>query len=77
MKERTYTEFFIYIKSMKRFEYASDVVKLGSFSDITSSRFKNKVQTMCLGGGQIEKKRVAVVKFRVNKRGGYGTRCEG
>ena len=50
------------------------MVKLGSFSDGTSSRIKNKLQTICLSGREIEEKRVAVVKFRMNKRGGY-TRC--
>ena len=48
---------------------------LRSFSDSTSSRIKNKLQTICLSGGEIEYKSVAVVKFKMNKRGGYGTRC--
>ena len=51
------------------------MVKLGSFSDGTSSRIKNKLKTICLSGREIEQKRVAVDKFRMNKRGGYGTRC--
>ena len=50
------------------------MVKLGSFGDGTSSRIKNKLQAICLSRGEIEQKRVAVVKFRMNKRGGYGTR---
>ena len=33
---------FIYIEPMKKFKYRSDMVKLGSFSDGTSSRLKNK-----------------------------------
>ena len=45
---------------------------IGSFSDGTSSRIKNKLKTICLSEREIEKKRVAVVKFRMNKRGGYG-----
>ena len=52
------------------------MVKLGSFSDGTSSRIENKLQTICLSEREIEQKRVAVVKFRMNKRGGYGTRCD-
>ena len=52
------------------------MVKLGSFSDGTSSRIEDKLKTICLSGRGIEQKRVAVVKFRMNKRaGGYGTRC--
>ena len=51
------------------------MVKLGSFSDGTSSRIKNKLETICSSGREIKWKRVAVVKFRMNKRGGYGTRC--
>ena len=45
---------------MKRFKY---MVKLGSFSDGTSSRIKNKLKTICLSEGEIEWQRVAVVKF--------------
>jgi hypothetical protein len=60
---------------MKRFEYGSDMMKLWSFCDSTSSRVKNKLKTICWSGGGIEKKRVAVVKFRVNKRGSYSTCC--
>ena len=52
------------------------MVKLGSFSDCsTSSRIKDKLKTICQSGWEIEQKRVAVVKFRMNDRGGYGTRC--
>ena len=61
---------------MKRFKYRSDMVQLGSYGGGTSSRIKNKLKTICLSGREIELKRVAVVKFRMNKkRGGYGTRC--
>ena len=42
---------------------------------ITSSRIKNKLQTICLSEGEIKWQRVAVVKFAMNKRGSYGTRC--
>ena len=45
------------------------------FRSGTSSRIENKLKTICLSGREIEQKRVAVVKFRMNKRGGYGTRC--
>ena len=51
------------------------MVKLGSYSDGTSSRIKNKMKTICLSGREIKQKRVAEVKLRMNKRGGYGTRC--
>ena len=52
------------------------MVKLGSFSDGTSSRIENKLQTICFSRREIELTRVAVVKFRMNKRGTrYGTRC--
>ena len=33
---------------MKRFKYRSDMVKLGSFSDGTSSRIENKLKAICL-----------------------------
>ena len=59
---------------MKRFKYRSDMLKLGSLSDSTS-RICKKLKTMCLSGREIEWKRVAVVKFRMNKRDGYGARC--
>ena len=52
---------FIYIEPIKRFEYRSDMVKLGSFSDGTSSRIQNKLKTVCLSGKEIEEKRVAGV----------------
>ena len=45
---------FIYIEPMKRFKYRSDLVKLGSFSDGTSSRIKNKLKKICLSGREIE-----------------------
>ena len=45
---------FIHIQPMKRFKYRSDMVKLGSFSDGTSSRIENKLQTICLSGREIE-----------------------
>ena len=51
------------------------MVKLGSFSDGTSTRIENKLKTVCVSGREIVWKRVAVVKLRMNKRGGYGTRC--
>ena len=51
------------------------MVKLGSFSDGTSSRFKNKLKTNCLSKKEIKQKRVAVVKFRMIERDGYCTRC--
>ena len=66
---------FIYIKPMKRFKYGSDVMKLRSFSDGTSGRIENKLKTIYFSVWKIEQKRVTVVKFRMNKRGDYGTRC--
>ena len=59
---------------MKRFKYGSDMVKLRSCCDSTS-RVSKKLKTMCLSGWEIEWKRVSVVKFGMNKRDGYGTRC--
>ena len=50
-------------------------MKLRSFIDSTSRRIKNKLQTICLSKGEIEWQRVAEVKFAMNKRGSYGTRC--
>ena len=44
------------------------------FCDSTS-RVSKKLKTMCLSGWEIEWKRVSVVKFRMNKRYVYGTRC--
>ena len=49
------------------------MVKLGSLSNGTSSRIKSKLETICWSIREIEQKRVAVVKFRMNKRDGYGT----
>ena len=41
---------FIYIEPLKRFKYGSDIVELKSFSDCTSSRVENKLNTICLNG---------------------------
>ena len=53
----------------------SDVMELGSFGDGTSGRVKNKLQTICLSGGKIEQKRIAIANLRMNKRSGYITCC--
>ena len=45
---------FVYIKPIKRFKYRSDMVELGSFSDSTSNRIKNKLKMVCLSGREIE-----------------------
>jgi hypothetical protein len=68
---------FIYIEPRKIFRYMSDMMKLRSLSDSTNGRIKNrlKIRVDCLSGWKIEWKRLAIVKFRMSKRGGYGARC--
>ena len=47
--------------------------ELGGPNDSTSERILYKLETVYLGLGKIKVERVAVVKFRVNNRGGDST----
>ena len=51
------------------------MMKPMSFSDSTRGRIKNMLKTIFLSGWKIELNGVAIVKLRMNQRGGYGTRC--
>ena len=47
------------------------MMKLRRFGNSTSGRIEDKLQTIPLRGGKIGQKRIAIVKIRVSKRGGY------
>jgi hypothetical protein len=54
---------------VKRFRNKRNVMKFMTFGDSTSSCIENKLETIRLSSRvKVQKKRMAVVKLRVNKR---------
>ena len=58
----------LYFEPVKGLQNRRNMMKFRSSGDSTSSSIENKLKTICLCTGEIKKKRITIVEFRMNKR---------